>query len=129
MKRSTKAALLSGLIFPGIGHLVLKRYLRGSILMLSALTAFSVIVTIAFERALTIVDKISVGDIPIDEVAIAEAVSNSSGGASGFAENAALVVLGACWLFGIIDSYRLGVAQQEQELRKAASDRKQPLGR
>jgi hypothetical protein len=45
MTRSTKAALLSGLVFPGVGHMVLKRFLRGSILMLSALTALLVIVT------------------------------------------------------------------------------------
>ena len=53
MKRSSKAALLSGLIFPGIGHMVLKQYLRGSV----------------------------------------------------------LIILGACWLIGIIDSYRLGIAK------------------
>jgi hypothetical protein len=48
MKKSSKAALLSGLIFPGIGHMVLKQYLRGSVLMFSALAAFSVIVTRVF---------------------------------------------------------------------------------
>jgi len=53
MKKSSTAALLSGLIFPGIGHLVLKQYLRGSILVLFALVALSVIVTRIFQQALT----------------------------------------------------------------------------
>jgi len=113
MKRSSKAALLSGLVFPGIGHIVLKQYLRGSVLLFFALVAFSVFVTSVFQRALTIVDRINSGDIPVDTGAIAEMVSNSTGGADSFTENTALIVLGACWLIGIIDSYRLGVAQEK----------------
>ncbi len=113
MKRSSKAALLSGLVFPAIGHMVLKQYLRGSLLMLSALVAFSVIVTTIFQRALTIVDRINSGDIPIESGAIAELVSNSTTGVDSFVENTAVIVLAACWLIGIIDSYRLGVAQEK----------------
>jgi hypothetical protein len=113
MKISSKAALLSGLIFPGIGHMVLKQYLRGSVLMLSALVAFSVIVARVFQRALTIVDRINSGDIPVETGAIAELVSNSTSDAGSFIENTAVIVLGACWLIGIIDSYRLGVAQEK----------------
>lgn len=108
MKQSSKVALLSGLIFPGIGHLVLKKYLRASVLMLAALAALSVIVIRVVQRALTIVDRINSGDIPVDTGAIAEMVSNSTSGADSLVESAALIVLGACWLIGIIDSYRLG---------------------
>ena len=111
MKKSSKAALLSGLIFPGIGHIVLKQYLRGSVLMLFALIALSVIVTRIYQQALAIVDRINSGDIPVDTGAIAEMVANSTSGADSFMENIAVVVLGACWLIGIIDSYRLGVDQ------------------
>ena len=113
MKKSSKAALLSGLIFPGIGHIVLKQYLRGSVLMLFTLVALSVIVTRIYQRALTIVDRVNSGDIPIDTGAIAEMVSNSTSGADSFIENIALIVMGACWLIGVIDSYRLGVAQEK----------------
>ncbi len=113
MKRSSKAALLSGLVFPGIGHMVLKQYLRGSVLMLSALVAFSVIVTRIFQRGLTIVDRIHSGDIPIETGAIVELVSNSTNGADSLIENISVIVLGACWLIGIIDSYRLGIAQEK----------------
>ena len=113
MERSSKAALLSGLIFPGIGHIVLKQYLRGSALMLFALVALAVIVTRIFQRAQTLVDRINSGDIPVDTGAIAEMVSNSPSGADGFIENIAMVVLVACWLIGIADSYRLGVAQEK----------------
>ena len=113
MKKSSKAALLSGLVFPGIGHMVLKQYLRGSVLMLSALVALSVIVTRIFQQALTIVDRINSGDIPIETGAISESVSNSTSGAESLVETAAVIVLGACWLIGIIDSYRLCAAQEK----------------
>jgi len=63
MKISSRAALLSGLIFPGIGHIVLKQYIRASVLVFSAMAAFSVVVTSAFQRALTIVDRINSGDV------------------------------------------------------------------
>jgi len=113
MTRPTKAALLSGLVFPGIGHMVLKQYLRGSVLMISALIALSVIVTVVIQRALTIVDRINSGDIPVETGAIAEMVSNSTNGADSLIENISVIVLGACWLIGIIDSYRLGIAQEK----------------
>jgi len=113
MKISSKAALLSGLVFPGIGHMVLKQYLRGSVLVLSTLVALSVIVAGIFKRALTIVDRINSGDIPVDTSAIAEMISNSNSGADSLVESTAVIILGACWLIGIIDSYRLGAAQEK----------------
>ena len=113
MKKSSKAALLSGLIFPGTGHFVLKQYLRGSVLMLVALVAFSVIVARIYQRVLIIFERINSGDIPVDTAAIAEMVSNSTSAADSSTGNITLAVLGVCWLVGIIDSFRLGVAQEK----------------
>lgn len=103
MQKSTKAALLSGLIFPGIGHLVLKSYLRGLALMSLSLIAFSYLVNVAYQRATLIVDRMYSGDIALD----------AGAGANSLAENFSLLVLAGCWLFGIIDSYRLGAAQDK----------------
>jgi hypothetical protein len=99
MKKSSKAALLSGLIFPGIGHIFLKEYLRGSALVVLSLAALSVVVTIAYQHALLIVDRIISGDVSVEAV-----------------ENAAVIVLVACWLAGIIDSYRLGAVQEKSDM-------------
>ena len=109
MKRSTKAALFSGLIFPGLGHMILKLYLRGSILMLSALIALSVIVTVATRRALKVVESINSGEIPLDAGAITELASSSISSADNSTVNFSLIVIVACWLIGMIDSYRLGI--------------------
>ena len=93
--------------------MVLKQYLRGSVLMILALTASSIIVTGLIQRALTIVDRINSGDTPVEIGAIAEMVSNSTNREDSLPGNISLIVLGACWLFGMIDSYRLGIAQEK----------------
>jgi hypothetical protein len=108
VKRATKAALLSGLVCPGVGHIWLKQYLRGSILMLLALAAAYVIFTVAFQQAQTIVDSIVSGDIPAETGAIADMLSDASNDSDSTALTACKIIFGACWLLGIIDSYRLG---------------------
>jgi hypothetical protein len=123
MTRSTQAALLSGLIFPGIGHMVLKQYLRGSVLMIFALIASSVIVTAAIQRALTIVDRIIGGEIPVETGAITALVSKSASGADSSSVNVSVILLGVCWLIGIIDSYRLGISQEKQNIRMPSHGR------
>jgi len=105
-------ALLSGLIFPGIGHMVLKQYLRGSVLMLVALIAVSLVVRAAIKRALIVVDRINSGEIPIETRAITEAIANSTSGTESLTVKISVIILGVCWLIGIIDSYRLGKAQE-----------------
>jgi hypothetical protein len=114
MKSSSKAALLSALIFPGLGHIALKQYVRGSVLVATALAALSLIFTSTFQRALVVVDRINSGAMPIDSDSIADMVSNSASDGSGLMENAALTILVICWLIGIIDSYRIGVLQERQ---------------
>lgn len=113
MKKSSKAALLSGLIFPGIGHIFLRAYFRGFALVVLSLAALSVVVTKTYQRALLVVDQIVSGDVSMEAGTIAQAVSNSTIAADSLLENAAVIVLVACWLAGIIDSYRLGAVLEE----------------
>ncbi len=93
--------------------MVLKQYLRGSILFLFTLISLSVIVTVAVRRALSIVDNIHGGEIPVEPGAITELVSNSIRSADNLILNISLIVVGACWVVGIIDSYRLGINQEK----------------
>jgi hypothetical protein len=113
MKRSTKAALLSGLVFPGVGHMMLKEYLRGSVLMLSALVALSVVVTKAIKQALAIVDRINSGDILVEAGAITELASIPISGTDASILNIASLVIGAVWIIAVVDSYRLGIIQEK----------------
>lgn len=115
MKKSLKAALLSGLIFPGLGHMFLREYLRGTALLVTSLAALSIMVTRAYEQASLVVDRVLSGDVAIEAEAISQAVSNSTTAADSLVDNLLLVVLVACWLAGILDSYRLGATQERQD--------------
>ena len=116
MKKPSKAALLSGLIFPGIGHIFLKEYFRGSILVVVSLASLSVVIASAYQRALLVVDRILSGDVAMEAGGIAQAVSNATNATDNLVENVAFVLLAACWLAGIIDSYRLGALQEKSEI-------------
>lgn len=113
MKKSIKSALLSGLVFPGIGHLLLKDYRRGSTLIVIALTATSVIVAVVVRQALAIIDQISLDDLPIDAESVVAMASNTTSDSASVIVNLSAIVLGLCWLFGIIDSYKLGAKQDQ----------------
>jgi len=80
--------------------------------MLAALIAVSVIVTTAIKRALTVVERINSGEIPIETGTIAAAIADSTSGPDSLIVNISVIVLVACWLIAIIDSYRLGIAQE-----------------
>jgi hypothetical protein len=127
MKKSSKAALLSGLIFPGIGHFFLREYLRGLSLIVLSLLALSVVVTRSYQQASLIVDQIASGNVPMESAAIAQAVSNSTTAADSLLDNAAVFVLVACWLAGIIDSYRLGASKEGSDSMISVDDPPQPL--
>lgn len=112
MKQSTKAALLSGLIFPGIGHLAIKQYMRAGVLIVIALVATTIYVNAEFQQALAIVDGINNGTIPLDATSITELAAQ---GADSPVVNNSFYVLVACWLIGIVDSYRLGNALEKKQ--------------
>jgi hypothetical protein len=120
VKKSTKAALLSGLLFPGIGHLALKEYLRASILIVAAMAAVYVLTTAAVDQAMGVVDRINSGEVALDSQAISEAITASSAESDNRTANVSLFIFGACWLFGIVDSWRLGNAEDKKHASESA---------
>jgi TM2 domain-containing membrane protein YozV len=111
MKRSTKAALLSGLVFPGLGHIYLKRYVQGILLVFGAALAMYFVVSTAVHTALDVVEKIEGGGVSLDVKAINDLVSQQSRGTEQLT-NIATIALLAFWVIGIADSYRVGRAQE-----------------
>ena len=114
MRTSVKAALLSGLVFPGLGHLVVRKAGLGVLLIVASLAALSVPGVIAYRQASTVADQIMSGQVPLDETSISEAISASGNETDTLEGNISLAVLAMCWLFGITDSYRHGAALDKQ---------------
>ena len=111
---STKAALLSALVFPGAGHIFLKKYLSGGLLVGISLIAIGYIITKTTEKALKIVEEIQNSDVPLDISAITELVTTQSTGTDNHLLNIATTVFIICWLIGIVDSYRIACRQNEK---------------
>ena len=112
MRYSTKAALLSGLVFPGLGHLYLKRYLRGALLAAGAAVLLYFIVSVAVNSAVDIAGKIEGGAVPLNTESISEAVSKASRDNERSTDIASWILI-VLWIIGIVDSYREGRARDK----------------
>ena len=108
MRKSIKAALLSGLLFPGTGHFSLQRYPRGLIFFIPSLLSLIFLVHYSLDKAYTIADQIKRGTIPLDTETIVNLIAVSPSEAIVLKLQIATWALIACWLVSIIDSYRLG---------------------
>jgi hypothetical protein len=110
---SIKAALLSGLVFPGVGHLYLRRYLRGVLLAAGAAALFYFMISVAVDSASDIAGRIQSGDVPLNVESISELVAKESQGNE--STDLAGMALFALWIIGIADSYREGRARDKSK--------------
>ena len=116
MSKSSKAALLSALVFPGAGHLFLKNRITGVVLASASLVAFYLIISKMVERAQDVFAKVESGEIGLDLAAISESVSGQSAANESQLLDMAWAILIICWLIGIVDSYRRGRAHDKSDM-------------
>jgi len=119
MKKSLKAALLSGLIFPGVGQFWLKHALRGMTFVAAVSASLAVIVVKVSQQAFAILEKIESEGGAIDLVAIANAANASS--STDNAIKIASLVLVACWVVSTVDAYLLGSKKDREDQAKIPS--------
>lgn len=108
MNNSIKGALLSGLIFPGFGQVILKRYRRGFILMFTVFASLMVIAIKAVQHALAILETLEMQGGTIDMEKVTDAAAQAVSASDSAIYNIGLLLIVACWIFGIIDAYRIG---------------------
>ncbi|WP_415228740.1 hypothetical protein [Psychromonas sp.] len=119
MNKPIKAALLSAFIFPGVGHLLFKRYISAAILATTAFTITYLLVAKALENAMLIVDKIQRGEVAADITTISELVSQQPSADGFLSTDLMTTILLITWLVAIIDCYRIGRSQKNKaELSK-----------
>jgi uncharacterized membrane protein len=114
MNKPIKAALLSAFIFPGVGHLLLKRYISAAILATTALTITYLLVAKALENAMLIVDKIQSGEVAADITTISELVSQQPSSEGLLSPDLMSSILLIIWIVAVIDSYRIGRTQKNK---------------
>jgi hypothetical protein len=108
MNNALKGAMWSGLIWPGLGQVVLKRYKRGIAIVLAVGVILTVIVVKAARFALAILDKIDLQGGPIDAGTIYNAAVQASAGTGGLSFNLLSLLMVVLWVVGIVDAYRIG---------------------
>lgn len=109
MKTSYKAALLSTFVFPGVGHLYLKKYWRGLVIMFIALSGMGFMVWSASTSAFSHLDSIMVnmqgGGSSLQDVL--DTVGSRAPTTSPY-HDAVFYVMVCLWIFAIIDAYKIG---------------------
>ena len=108
MNNSLRGALLSGLVFPGLGQVILKHYKRGVVLMIVVLACVSVVVVKAVQQALAILDQIQFDGGAISMSTISSAAHQASAASDSHLISFSLLFIVFCWIFGIVDAYRIG---------------------
>ncbi len=106
MKASIKAALISALVFPGLGHLFLRRGARGLLFIVPALLAAGYLLRTTLALAAALVTEINDGTLPLDPLLIVERVHSS--GIDNPATNMAALVCIVCWVGSVLDALWLG---------------------
>lgn len=127
MQKALKAALLSGLVFPGLGYLALQRRARGLIVLTTATACVAYLVVIAMQQASAVVDRLMAGDVPMDASSIEHMVATTSTASGTLLSNLVSFGLLACWLFSIVDGYRIG--RQQDAVTSRARRAPPPLAR
>jgi hypothetical protein len=108
MKQATKAALISALVFPGLGHIMIGEKKRGWTILLITLFSIAILIDQALQRALDIVNKLTAGN----QVPDIEAISRMAEQATQFSDNiflnSLLMIIFVGWIYVTIDAYREG---------------------
>ncbi len=104
MKNSTKAALLSALVCPGLGQLKLGRYGRGIVFIAVFLASLFVIARDAVRQALVILEKIDASDMPVDIHSIVNVASQSMTASESTLLRISSAALVVTWVVAIVDA-------------------------
>lgn len=108
MKASSRAVLISALLFPGLGHLALRprRTLRGMLFLLPTAAAVLYLLTTMLHLLSQLQDELDAGKLALDPFAILDRVHAS--GIDNPATNLASAVLLIGWIGAVIDVIWLG---------------------
>jgi len=126
MKKSLKGALLSGLVFPGVGQFWLKHPLRGIAQIALVSASLVAIVTKISQQAFAILERMEAEGGAVDLVTIVNSAHASS--SQDLVIQCATFVLVACWVISVVDAYFLGAKQDREDRAKTLAQRIKDTG-
>ena len=108
MNNSLRAVLLSGLVFPGVGQVVLKHYKRGITFILTASVSLMVTAVKAVENAIPILEKVKAEGGGISMNRITSAVTQATTPSQSLTFKLLLLLFIFTWFIGVVDAYIIG---------------------
>ncbi|HVO65816.1 MAG TPA: DUF5683 domain-containing protein [Syntrophales bacterium] len=115
MKSPVKAALLSGVVFPGLGQIYLKRYMRGLTIIIPVILGLILIIGMAAIGALESLMKIQAEGGKADMDTILNLAATYSKTNAVYSEIIFLFIV-CCWFFSVIDAYRIGKRMKDEKV-------------
>jgi hypothetical protein len=109
MKEPMKAALLSALVYPGVGQLIYRAYWRA----IGLAAVFSVAVYYYVEEVVSkyqpLIDKVKSGKVALNGQALVDEIAKNPIILDPELVSILTYILVISWLVGTIDAYRLGI--------------------
>ena len=103
LKKSTKALLLSALVFPGAGHFLLKKYKTGFVLLAILSCASYFVISLMMTKAFELSDQITSGAVALDPVELSAMLSSQTTAGDAQTMSLATTACMVVWVFGLID--------------------------
>jgi len=98
MKSSIKGALLSGLVFPGLGQIIQERYRAGIIFIIGAVLGLAGITYSAVTKAIIIMEKIKPQLNAGAHITTQDIIKTAAHIPNGFIDNIGPLLFIGCWL-------------------------------
>ncbi len=109
MKKPIIAALLSLLVFPGAGHVWLKKTALGLGIILLSLAALSVSVYEIFKVVMIVLNDINLGKIDIEPSQLTATIMSTLENRDNYLVDTSLTILTICWISSALDAFRIGL--------------------
>jgi TM2 domain-containing membrane protein YozV len=115
MKVSYKAALLSALLFPGIGHLYVKRYWRGLVILFFGIAGLGYLI---WSAAVSMINRLDDAMVKVQGSAanlkeLSAIIGTEMPAADPYMDTVFYVIV-CLWIFAVIDAYRIGKQREFQ---------------
>ena len=107
MKKNNKAALLSMLVFPGAGQLLLKRYFSACVFFTITLTLSYQLLSALFSNAMQIVANIEQATPSLGMSAMNDLIATASTHNELISTGNISIILALTWLIAILDCLRV----------------------
>lgn len=119
MNHAVKGLLLSGLVIPGLGQIVLKYYFRGMVFMLATVGGLIVMVVEAIRIITDLVSAVAANLEMVEIEGISTALHQVLAETSLRTMGAALLVVLLAWGISMVDAYRIGHRMDAQGVVQA----------